>query len=166
MERLDPIWIASLRERLNMAPHDGNGFPVSIKIRLSSGCFCRSCCRAAWAQIDKVLPRDQYRNEQFIFEEHESGPEIIVYLAVTTAGLTLAKSVVDLITAIIKARTDGAKKGDRPYEPLQVVVRSVTVNNIYREKEVLVVSDSRPLDRKRLASEIDEAVAELFSDSQ
>jgi hypothetical protein len=37
------------------------------------------------------------------FLEHESGPEILAYLAAATAGLTLAKSVFDLITAIINA---------------------------------------------------------------
>lgn len=38
------------------------------------------------------------------YVEHESGPELLVYLAVATAGITLAKSVIDLVTAILKAR--------------------------------------------------------------
>ena len=50
----------------------------------------------------------------------ETGPELLVYLAVATADITLAKSVIDLITAILKVRSDGVKKGDRPDAPLKV----------------------------------------------
>lgn len=38
------------------------------------------------------------------FEEHESGPEIIARLVLGAAGLTIVKSVIDLVTAIINAR--------------------------------------------------------------
>jgi hypothetical protein len=51
-------------------------------------------------QIDTHLNRAMPDIE---FLEHESGPEILAYLAAATAGLTLAKSVFDLITAIINA---------------------------------------------------------------
>ena len=60
---------------------------------------------------------------EFTFEEHESGPELLVFVAVVTAGISLAKSVIDLIVAIIKARSEGIKKGDHPASPLDLIVR-------------------------------------------
>jgi hypothetical protein len=48
-----------------------------------------------------------------------------VYVALTTAGITLAKSVIDLITAIVKARSDGIKKGDSATHPVELIVRRV-----------------------------------------
>jgi len=41
-------------------------------------------------------------DERFVLESHESGPEIIAYLALTTASTVLAKSVIDLITTFLK----------------------------------------------------------------
>jgi hypothetical protein len=56
-------------------------------------------------------------------EEHETGPELLAYMALGTAGLMLAKSIVDLIIAIIKARSEGIAKGDRPSGLVELIVR-------------------------------------------
>jgi hypothetical protein len=86
---------------------------ISIKIRVVSGCFHREHSPRGYAVIDsqlaKLLP-----DSELGFEEHESGPELLVYLAVATAGITLAKSVIDLISAIIKARAEGVKEATNP----------------------------------------------------
>ncbi len=55
----------------------------------------------------------------------------------TTAGLTLAKSIVDLVTAIIKARSDGVKKGDAPSAPLELIVRGYSKDDVYFEETTL-----------------------------
>ena len=68
---------------------------ASIKLRVDSGCFHRSCCPHAYDLIDEHLASVNPDDAGLTFEEHESGPEILVYLAVTTAGLTVAKSVKD-----------------------------------------------------------------------
>ncbi len=50
--------------------------------------------------IDKHLasiPRDGW---QFDFVEHERGPELLVSLALATAGMGVAKSVIDLVIAM------------------------------------------------------------------
>ncbi len=73
-----------------------------------------------------------------VFEEHESGPELLVCLAVTTAGLTLAKSIIDLIATIIKARSEGIRKGDKPDRPLELIVRRHDSKGV-REEIVLRV---------------------------
>ena len=46
----------------------------------------------------------------FVIESHESGPEILVSLALVTASVTLAKSVIDLISTIIKELSNEHRK--------------------------------------------------------
>ena len=53
--------------------------------------------------IDHHLFSIQPEDRTFSFQEHESGPEILVYLAVTTAGIALAKQRIDLIITIIQS---------------------------------------------------------------
>jgi hypothetical protein len=71
------------------------------------------------------------------FEEHESGPELLVWIAIGTAGITLAKSVIDLVTAIIKARSEGIKKGDSASAPVELIVRKVITDDKIIEEKVL-----------------------------
>ncbi len=79
--------------------------------------------------------------------EHESGPELLVFLAVGTAALSLAKSVIELITAIFKARSEGVKKGDRPADPLELIVRRDNDEQEYRE-EIISKIHLLSLDRR------------------
>ena len=111
--------------------------PVSIKVRVTSGCFHRGHSPHAYDLIDRNLAAISPDQVNFVFEEHESGPEILVYLAVTTAGITLAKSIIDLITAIVKARSDGIRKGDHPREPLKLIIRRVRRDGEFEEEEVM-----------------------------
>ncbi len=71
------------------------------------------------------------------FEEHESGPELLVWLALGTAGVTLVKSVIDLVTAIIKARSEGIKKEDSRSAPIELNVRKVITHDKIIEEKVL-----------------------------
>ncbi|MBI5471308.1 MAG: hypothetical protein HY961_03085 [Ignavibacteriae bacterium] len=120
-------WINEFRNRLDRfessVPSVGDEIPISIKIRIDSGCYSRGCCPAAYRIIDRKLSDLRKDSERFEFEEHETGPEILVYLAVTAAGLGLAKSIIELVTTIIKARTEGRKKGDRHDDPITIIVR-------------------------------------------
>jgi hypothetical protein len=50
---------------------------------------------------------------------------ILVYLAVTAAGVSLAKSVIDLITTMVNARSETWRKRDLPFKPLELIVRRV-----------------------------------------
>lgn len=139
---MDAEWEQTFRERMHgfrnrrRPPREGD-VALSIKLRVVSGCFHREHSPRAYALIDShlgSLPPDVE------FVEHESGPELLVYMAVATAGLTLAKSVIDLITAIIKARSDGAKKGDRPAEPLELIVRHVHDGREHCEEVIFRIS--------------------------
>src|SRR6266542_4804124 len=77
---MDPAWESQFRRRMRafeLGHTTGNdGMPVSIKVRVTSGCFHREHSPQAYALIDQQLysmPPD----EAFAFEEHESGPEVL-----------------------------------------------------------------------------------------
>jgi hypothetical protein len=116
---------------------------VSIKIRTKSGCFHREHSPEAFRLIGNHLRQAPKPEVDYQIVEHESGPEILVYLAMTTAGLTLAKSIVDLVTAIIKARSDGVKRGDAPSAPLELIVRGYFKDGEYFEETILRVPSDR-----------------------
>lgn len=124
--------------------------PVSIKVRVVSGCFHREHSPEAYRLIDDFVAHAGARDAHYRIEEHESGPEILVYLAVTTAGLSFAKSVVDLITAVIKARSEGIKRGDSPADPLEVIVRGHTREGEYSEETILRIPAGTTITPKQL----------------
>lgn len=126
--------------------------PVSIKIRTRSGCFHREHSPEAFRLIGNYLRQAPKPEVAYEIVEHESGPEILVYLAVTTAGLTLAKSIVDLVTAIIKARSEGVKKGDTPSAPLELIVRGYSKNDEYFEETILRVPTDRAVTTELIES--------------
>jgi hypothetical protein len=108
----DARWQQTFRDRMRGFQLRRSTHPeaaaLSVKVRVVSGCFHRVDSPDAYALIDRLpVPTDVE------IVEHESGPELLVFLAAATAGLSLAKSVIDVIAAIIKARVEGVKKGDR-----------------------------------------------------
>ena len=131
-------------------PTPDNLAPVSIKVRITSGCFHREHSPQAYKLIDDYVSGTDMAKLRAEIEEHESGPEILVFLAVATAGLTFAKSVVDLITVIIKARSEGIKKGDRPSEPLELIVRGHTKDGEYFEEKILRIPNDQTVTTKAI----------------
>jgi hypothetical protein len=99
---------------------------------------------------------------EFSFIEHESGPELLVYVALGTAGITLAKSVIDLITAIIKARSEGAKKGDRHDYPIELIVRGFGDDGKIDEEVVLKFDSWVPVDRDLIEKTLKEKVSTVL----
>jgi len=146
-------------------PHSDNEIPVSIKVRVISGCFHREHSPYAYKIIDDYLSCIPADERDFIFEEHESGPEILVFLAVTTAGLTLAKSVVDLITAIVKARSESVMKGDHPQAPVELIVRRFDKTGEIREEKVLHFNYSDPINPGEIERKLTESTKQLLSDN-
>jgi hypothetical protein len=135
---------------------------VSIKIRVTSGCFHREHSPMAYQLIDQYLTTIPGDNTMFSFQEHESGPELLVYFAVGTAGITLAKSVIDLITTIIKSRSEGVKKGDRPSDPIELIVRRVEGGSEVRHEVVLRIGHKDPVDSEKLEKLVKDAVGRLI----
>jgi len=163
-------WEETFRRRMgefvrHRQPNPGD-IPVSIKVRVTSGCFHREHSPHAYALIDNHLNAIDPNDQEFQFEEHESGPEILVYLAVTTAGITLVKSVVDLITAVVNARSKGIQKGDHPRDSLKLIVRRTRNNNEFREESVLEVHSSQQVDAPIIERASLEASGKLISDER
>jgi len=71
------------------------------------------------------------------FMEHESGPEILLWLAAISGGITLTANLINLVTAIIRARSEGIKKGDHPSHPVELVIRQDRKDGEIREEMVL-----------------------------
>lgn len=134
--------------------------PISIKVRVTLGCFHRQHSLRGYELIDQHL-RKSPSDAEIAFEEHESGPEVLVYLAVATAGISLVKSVVDLITTIIKARSEGVKKGDGPSAPIELIVRRLDYRERFREEVVLRVGHQDPVDPKDVECQLREALRRL-----
>jgi hypothetical protein len=98
-----------------------------------------------------------------VFEEHESGPEI---LALVIVGLSLAKEVIGLITAVIKARSEGIKKGDYPTDPLRLIVRRVHEKDGFREEQVLTIGHRDPIDKTQLQEQLTTALRKLLKEEK
>jgi hypothetical protein len=139
---------------------------VSIKVRVTSGCFHREHSPKAYCMIEHHLYSISPDQAVFEFQEHESGPEILVYLAVTTAGLTLAKSVIDLVTAIIKARCDGIRQGDKPNDPLELIIRRTCKEGQFTEDKVLRVGPHENVDRSVIEQDLKKAAEKLIKEEQ
>jgi len=149
---MNTSWQSDFRERMEKfgRPTPDNFAPVSIKVRITSGCFHREHSPQAYKLIDEYISKTDLVKLRAKIEEHESGPEILVLLAVTTAGLTFAKSVVDLIAAIIKARSEGTKKGDRSVEPLELIVRGYAKDGEYFEEKILRIPNDQTVTTKAI----------------
>jgi hypothetical protein len=143
-------------------PAKAGDIPVSIKVRVNSGCFHREHSPKAYEIIDRHMASIPDAEYPFSFEEHESGPEVLVFLAMTTAGLVLAKSVIELITAIIKARSDGIRQGDGPNAPIEPSVRRSSKDGEFTEEKVLRVGSRDPLDKTAIEKELTKAFEKLI----
>ena len=161
---MDLQWQREFRDRMRgfgrRRPAATDEIPLSIKIRVTSGCFHREHSPHAYELLDATVGGSK---AEFELEEHESGPELLVYLALATAGITLAKSLIDLITAIIQARSEGVKKGDRPNDPLELIVRSIDDQSGFREETVLRIGHSDPADPDLIEKQVAEALKRLLA---
>jgi hypothetical protein len=153
---MDSFWEREFRHRMNSFSRNllrpPESIAVSIKVRVTSGCFHRDHSLEAYKIIDNYLASYDADDVDYSFEEHESGPELLVYLALGTAGITLAKSIIELVTAIIKARSEGIKKGDSPDEPLEIIVRGIYEDGKYYEETILRIGPKDPLTVDKIQS--------------
>jgi hypothetical protein len=158
---MDNQWENQFRKRMDQfaRPKPGGGIAISIKIRVTAGCFHRQHSPQAYDLIDQYLKNDFLAECRL--EEHESGPELLLWLALGTAGLTLAKSVIDLITTIIKARSEGIKKGDYPSAPIELIVRSVINEGEFREEKVLRFNPNDMIKSKEIENALIEAIKKI-----
>ncbi len=158
---MDEDWLAGFRHTVSefKRKQTGSGQVVSVKVRVESGCFHREHSPVAYKIIDANRERPPDHTEVI---EHESGPELLLYLAVTAGALSLAKGVIELITAIFKARSAGIKKGDQPKDPLVLIVRRVDEKNEYREDVILRICHTEAVDSGAIERELTAAIKEII----
>lgn len=155
-------WEITLRRRFEHAfrhqliPRDS--LALSIKARVKFGCFHREHSPRAYEIIDKYLAVNAPKDAPFVFEEHESGPEILLWLAAIAGAFSFSASVVNLVTAIIKARSEGIRRGDGRQSPIELVVRGLTAKDIYFEKMVLRFEAGDAVNRDTIEDALNTAI--------
>jgi hypothetical protein len=163
---MSSLWKNDFRHRIELFENSlsgkGKGKAISIKIRVTGGCFHREHSPIAYRIIDSHLESYPPNNGEFSFIEHESGPELLVFVALGTAGITLAKSVIDLITVMIKARSEGAKKGDRHGYPVELIVRGFDDDEV-KEEIVLRFDSHDPIDREFIKESLEKKVSTMLT---
>jgi len=154
---------------------------LSLKIAQVSGrCCCLHCWPDTWAAVgERFAPGTPIEHEgdlllgsgddAVVLEGHESGPEIIAYLALATVSVALTTKVIDLVSFILKAlRSEGGK---RPGAVTLTTRRVTRDGNVEEEEEVAEVSLPIPDDmlaeiERRLASSVQRVSNDIASPEQ
>ena len=140
---------------------------VSIKIKPSNKeCCCFHCWPRTWEKINAyIFPCGPLEDEgsvlieqedaKFVLQCHESGPEIIIYLGLTTALIAITNSVIDLITTLVKARqNEHAKKVCK----LTIAKRYQVKGKVEEEQIVEIEFPMLPDEAKKIRSSIKQAI--------
>lgn len=160
------MWEDTFRKRMfnfksTSISQNPDDIPISIKIRVTSGCFHREHSPRAYTLVDDYFLSLKGSDNSFSFEEHESGPEVLIYLALGTAGLALAKSIIDLIVVILKARSEGIKKGDQPQAPLELIMRRIKKNGEFIDERIIRINHDDLIEKKKLNKALEKAAKKL-----
>ena len=158
------MWERGFRRRIDLFekfPEKATGQSISIKIRVTSGCYHRTHSPMAYQIIDDFL--ESNKEIPCCFEEHESGPELLLFLTIGTDGISLAKSIIDLIKVIIMARSDGIKKGDQPNSSLELVVRGYDKKGTLKEERIMEFRSDFQIDERIIENVLKDSVTKLFS---
>lgn len=145
-------------------PFAGSGIPVSVKVRVASGCFHREHSPHAYRLIDAALrePGLERERDTIRWHEHESGPELLVWIPFVTAGVAFSAAAINLVVSILKARSDGIKAGDRPREPLELIVRTTRPGEGVVEEKVLRFDPHDPVHAAVVGKALDEAARKML----
>lgn len=154
-------WESDFKQRLdNYRESNPDGFPLSIKIGVDTGCFHDEHSPHAYEEIHRILQNNQYECD---FIEHESGPEIIVWVA---AGITLTTGIINLTTAIINARAKGRKKGDRASGNLRLIIRGFGNKGNLKEEKILEITDGSLVSEEVVEKAIAAALNDAFKNEK
>jgi sialic acid synthase SpsE len=135
-----------------------------MKVRVAAGCFHREHSPEAYALIDERLRSLADGSGNLEFVEHESGPELLVLLELTAAGVTLTASVIGLVAAIIGARREGISRGDQPSEPVELIIRRIDFGETFREERILRVRPDESIDPAQLEALLRAALNRVVED--
>jgi hypothetical protein len=158
---VDPNWEKEFRRRIEEfepSPRRDR-WPISIKIKPTSGLFYRGESGHAYEIIYDYVQNADLSDVKYKPIEHETGPEILVVLTVLAAGLGFTKSIVELITAIIKARSEGIKRGDPHREPLELIVRGYEEDGKFFQETVLRISPESSVTPKQIETALKKGIS-------
>ena len=145
-------------------PSEPNEFPISIKVKVDSGCYDRGCCPAAHEIIDREIDGLRRSGEtRFRYEKHESGPEILAYVG---GAVGLAASVIGMITVIIQARAEGRKKGDRHNDPVTLIVRRMVTSDHLLEERVMTFLGHEKVTPKMIEALLTDGIKKIAPKTQ
>ena len=158
-------WQEDIKRRLEQFRHeDGNGFAVSIKVRVSYGAFGYGHS----PQLDRMIDRDIEHPTHWLYVHHESGPEWLLYLALTAAGLGVAekslaliKSTIDLVAIAVKNHGKERRKWKQEPEPLTIVVRGFDAEGAFFEKPVIEIDSEAPPSDKTIKHSLADVIQQL-----
>jgi hypothetical protein len=134
---------------------DGKGIPISIKLR-SNSCFCREHhAKEEYKIIDKEVNKFNSKKENAVLIEHESGPEILVYLQITAGTIMLSAAIINLITAIINSR-----KRTKPGSYFELIVRKFDKEGNVKEEKI--IKTDKGIDENNIKSLLEDRINKLI----
>ena len=161
-------WQQEISRRLERLNHgrSGQGLAVSVKVRVKSNCFCYGHSGHFHRMMDRHWEREG--PSRWEYEEHESGPEWLLYLALTAAGLGVAekslgivKSVIDLVILAVKTHREERRKRDERPEPLSIVVRGFGPEGAFFEKPVIEIDCEDPPGDKAIKESLTAVIQQI-----
>ena len=163
------IWEKEFSSRVNSfeakIPQRVEGQTLSIKL-YGSGCFHREHSPHAYRMIDKYLNSHPLKDDKVELIEHESGPELLVYLALGTAAILLSKSILDLIITIVKSRQEGIKHGDRHQTVFEIRVRGFDKNGNIKEERIFKFDSLDAVERDIIEKTLQSAINKFLTKRQ
>lgn len=157
-------WENDFRKRIekyeSMNPNKAHMITVSIKIRVQGGCFHGEHSPFAYKIINEYM--DSHPSNEYLFEEHESGPEILTSLTIIGAIVNFAAGVINLITAIIKARTEGIIRGDTRNTPIELIVRTIDEKENVKEEKVLQIKTGQEISEELIQKVLTTSINKMF----
>jgi hypothetical protein len=161
---VEATWETQFRGRMRafeLRQRAGDGaFPLSIKVRATSGCFHREHSPEAYARIDEWLNSTPL-DGGFALEEHESGPEFLVLAAVASGvASAVASEAIRAIVAILRARGDGIEHGDSPSDPVELIVRRAGADGV-REETILRIGHYDESDHAKIDALVNDAITRI-----
>ncbi|MDZ4403431.1 hypothetical protein [Prosthecobacter sp.] len=151
---IDPYWLSEFRQRMSdFSPTDHeDALAVSIKLKVESGCFCKSCCPEGHREMSKYLhwPPEALKGVKVV--EHESGPEILTYMSLAGGVFSFAAAVISLIVAIIQARNEGVRRGDKRGHPFKLIVRRLDDKDGFKEDILLEIPPDADVDAEKISA--------------
>ncbi len=87
---------------------------------------------------------------------------MLVYVAMGTSCITLVASIINLITAIIKARSDGIDHGDPPYDYIELIVRGFNDNGKIKEETVVKIESREFINKELIEKTLQKKISELL----